>query len=99
MATNLSYKALRKGSNKIVDYENLIMKEDNFKEEDLLAKIQIQKALMKVPETQRIVIILKFYQGMKYKEISEVIDCPLGTVKTRIYEGLKKMQKLVKKDE
>ncbi|TES90526.1 MAG: sigma-70 family RNA polymerase sigma factor [Candidatus Cloacimonadota bacterium] len=99
VATNLSYKALRKGSNKIVDYENLIMKEDNFKEEDLLAKIQIQKALMKVPETQRIVIILKFYQGMKYKEISEVIDCPLGTVKTRIYEGLKKMQKLVKKDE
>ena len=99
VATNLSYKALRKGSNKIVDYENLIMKEDNFKEEDLLAKIQIRKALMKVPETQRIVIILKFYQGMKYKEISEVLGCPLGTVKTRMYEGLKKMQKLVKKDE
>lgn len=98
VATNLSYKALRKKSNEITDYKVFIMKEENNPGENVIRRIQVQKALMKVSETQRIVIILKFYQGMKYKEISEILGCPLGTVKTRMHEGLKKMNKLLKKD-
>ena len=97
VATNLSYKALRKKNNEITHYEPLVMKEKTNPGEDVMRRIQVQKALMKVSETQRIVIVLKFYQGMKYKEISEILGCPLGTVKTRMHEGLKKMQKLLKK--
>ncbi|MCK4233499.1 RNA polymerase sigma factor [candidate division WOR-3 bacterium] len=96
VATNLSYKTLRKMRNEISDYK-CILKEKHNPCIDVIRKVHIQKALMKVPETQRVVIILKFYQGMKYKEISEIIGCPLGTVKTRMHQGLKKMQKILKR--
>ena len=95
VATNLSYKVLRKRSHEITDCECPCLKKGN-ELEDVTKRIEVQRALMKVSEKQRIVIVLKFYQGMKYKEISEIVGCPLGTVKTRMHTGLKRMQKLLK---
>lgn len=38
------------------------------------------------------VIRLRFYEELPLKEISAVLDCPLSTVKTRLYTGLKKLR-------
>jgi len=84
--------------NEILSYDCVTKKDEHNPDIDVIRKIQIQKALMRLSEPQRVVIILKFYQGMKYREMSEIIGCPLGTVKTRMREGLKKMQKLLEKD-
>lgn len=43
------------------------------------------------PETAA-VIRLRFYEELSLKEISAVLDCPLSTVKTRLYTGLKRLR-------
>lgn len=67
-------------------------------EEGVLSRVQIQRALMKIPEKQRTVIVLKFYQGCTYAEIAEILGCPLGTVKTRMHGGLKRLKQSLAKD-
>lgn len=42
----------------------------------------------KLPEGQRQVLVLRFSEQLRYEEIAEVMGCPLGTVKSRIYHGL-----------
>ena len=39
-------------------------------------------------EDQRTAIILKEYQGLTFQEISDLLGCPLSTVKTRLYQAL-----------
>ena len=48
----------------------------------------VSRAMLLLPEEQRTAIILKEYEGMTFQEIADMIDCPLSTVKTRMYQGL-----------
>jgi RNA polymerase sigma-70 factor (ECF subfamily) len=41
-----------------------------------------------LPEDQRTAVILKEYHGLTFQEIADMLDCPLSTVKTRLYQGL-----------
>lgn len=47
----------------------------------------LQRALGKLPEEQRTVIILKEYHGLKFREIAEILGTPESTVKSRLYHG------------
>ena len=59
---------------------------------DLVARQEISKAVARamaqLPEEQRTAIILKEYHGLTFQEIPDMLDCPLSTVKTRLYQGL-----------
>ncbi len=57
----------------------------------------IQKALQQLPEDQRIVIIMKEYQGLRFREIAETLGEPLNTVKSRMYYGLSGLKKIFQK--
>src|SRR5690242_7125494 len=48
----------------------------------------VAKAMALLPEEQRTAIVLKEYHGMTFQEIANTLDCPLSTVKTRLYQGL-----------
>jgi RNA polymerase sigma-70 factor (ECF subfamily) len=48
----------------------------------------VQLAMAELPEEQRTAIMLKEYHGLTFQEIAEQLDCPLSTVKTRLYQGL-----------
>lgn len=54
----------------------------------------VQKALKQLPEEQRVVIIMKEYQGLKFKEIAAALNQPLNTVKSRMYYGLNGLRKI-----
>jgi RNA polymerase sigma-70 factor, ECF subfamily len=60
--------------------------------EDLVSRKQLSEAVAKamalLPEEQRTAIILKEYHGLTFQEIADLLDCPLSTVKTRLYQGL-----------
>lgn len=54
----------------------------------------ILAALQQLPEEQRTVLILKEYEGLKFREIAELLDLPENTVKSRLYYGLKALRHL-----
>ena len=51
--------------------------------------------LQKIPDDQRKVIIMKEYEGLKFKEIAEVLNISENTVKSRMYYGLDAMRKIL----
>jgi len=48
----------------------------------------VQNGLREIPPEQREVLIMKEYEGLKFKEIAEILQCPESTVKSRMYYGL-----------
>ena len=60
--------------------------------EDLVARrdlgAAVNRAMAVLSEDQRKAIVLKEYQGLTFQEIADLLDCPLSTVKTRLYQGL-----------
>ncbi|MFQ5687310.1 MAG: sigma-70 family RNA polymerase sigma factor [Candidatus Scalindua sp.] len=59
---------------------------------DKLLDDNIKKALEALPEDFRLVILLSTVEGFSYKEISEMVNCPVGTVMSRIYRGRKMLK-------
>lgn len=59
--------------------DNLLMNEQIIK----VIKIAIEK----LPEEMRIAITLREFEGMSYEEIAEAMDCPIGTVRSRIFRA------------
>lgn len=47
----------------------------------------IKAAIEKLPEEMRIAITLREFEGMSYEEIAEAMDCPIGTVRSRIFRA------------
>jgi RNA polymerase sigma-70 factor (ECF subfamily) len=60
--------------------------------EELVARREmsdaVAKAMAELPEEQRTAIMMKEYHGLTFQEIADLLDCPLSTVKTRLYQGL-----------
>lgn len=48
-----------------------------------------------LPDAQREVLFLRFSELLSYQEISDVLACPLGTVKSRIFNGLATLRSMV----
>jgi RNA polymerase sigma-70 factor, ECF subfamily len=47
----------------------------------------IQAAIENLPEEMRVAITLRELEGMSYEEIAEAMDCPVGTVRSRIFRA------------
>ncbi len=57
----------------------------------------IQKALAGLSEEHRSAIVLKEYVGLSLDELANVMDCPLSTAKSRLYQGLQGVQRNLKR--
>jgi len=60
-----------------------------------LAKV-VAGALDELPEELRLALTLREFDGMSYEEISEVMDCPVGTVRSRIFRAREAVDNRVK---
>jgi RNA polymerase sigma-70 factor, ECF subfamily len=65
--------------------------EDKVEEMELQESIQFE--ISKLPDKYRSVIVLKYIEELSLQEISEILDLPLGTVKTRIHRGREALRK------
>lgn len=63
--------------------------EEKFNE---LLDADVKKALKELPDDFRMVILLSLVEGFSYKEISTMLQCPIGTVMSRIYRGRKMLK-------
>jgi RNA polymerase sigma-70 factor (ECF subfamily) len=55
----------------------------------------VKDALMKLPQQQRVTLVLSYYQKMSYKQIAEALNCSVGTVKTNMFRALKRLAVLL----
>ena len=55
----------------------------------------LQKALLTLPEKQRMVFNLKYYQEMKYEEMSEIFGTSVGALKASYHHAVKKIEKFL----
>ncbi len=53
---------------------------------------KIRASVDRLPEFLRQVLILAYYQGLKYREIADILGIPVGTVKSRLHAALVKLQ-------
>jgi RNA polymerase sigma-70 factor, ECF subfamily len=53
-----------------------------------LEREQVRRCLGSLTELQRQSVVLAYYQGYTYREVAHLLDSPLGTVKTRLRDGL-----------
>jgi RNA polymerase sigma-70 factor (ECF subfamily) len=56
---------------------------------------QVAHALDCLPPTQRAVVNLAYYHGMGYEEIAGIMDCPVNTVKTRMFSARNRLRALL----
>lgn len=64
--------------------------------DDFLAEFrdeEVRGALMALPEIYRVPLVLLYAEGMTYKELSEMLDCPIGTVMSRLHRGRKTLER------
>jgi RNA polymerase sigma-70 factor (ECF subfamily) len=50
--------------------------------------LAVERALQRLSADQREAVVLKIYQGFKFEEMAEILDCPVSTVKSRLYTAL-----------
>jgi RNA polymerase sigma-70 factor, ECF subfamily len=54
---------------------------------------QVSRAIAALPEDYRVVSVLYFMEEFSYQEIAEIVDCPVGTVRSRLHRGRRMLQK------
>jgi len=96
---NLYRKAVKEPDT--VDYNDIqnfynIIRENSADANDLQEKLfghllddDVTKALESLPEEFRTVVILCDIEGLTYEEIAEFVECPVGTVRSRLHRGRK----------
>lgn len=56
----------------------------------------VEQALEQLPEDLRTAIVLRELEGLSYEEIAEAMDCPVGTVRSRIFRAREAIDKKLK---
>ncbi len=51
----------------------------------------VSRALAKLPQEKRKVLVLSRYENLKYREIADLLDCPVGTVKALVHRAVKEL--------
>jgi len=55
-------------------------------------QLKLQKAILTLPEKQRLVFNMKYYEEMKYEEISKILDTSVGALKASYHHAVKKIE-------
>lgn len=101
IAINCSLDLLRKNNKVVVIESRDLEKHQNSlsKKVDVPLLISLQDILGELNETEKTVILLKYYQEYTFQEISLFMSLPLSTVKTITYRALGKLKQNIKKED
>lgn len=59
---------------------------------------RLQEALNKLSEEHRIVLVLKEIEGQRYEEIAEILDVPIGTVRSRLHRARLELREILEQE-
>lgn len=104
IATNEALSFLNQKSKKLglsnVEYQESIvhnLKADVYFEGDEI-QLKLQKAIAALPEKQKLVFNMKYFEDLKYEEISEILDTSVGGLKASYHLAVKKIEAFLKED-
>ena len=104
IATNECLNFLRKKKNKfflpIHDVQNQLSEKldsSHYIDGDEI-QLKLQKALLKLPDKQRLVFNMKYFDEMKYEEISEITNTTVGSLKANYHHAVKKIEAFLKQN-
>lgn len=63
---------------------------------DVDLEVTVRDLIERLNEEEKSVVILRFYEGLTFKEVSETLNMPLGTAKTILYRALDKLRNNLK---
>jgi RNA polymerase sigma-70 factor (ECF subfamily) len=61
-------------------------------------QLKLQKALLKLPDKQRMVFNMKYFDEMKYDDIAEITGTSVGSLKASYHHAVKKIEEIIKSD-
>jgi RNA polymerase sigma-70 factor (ECF subfamily) len=61
------------------------------------AREAVRRAVDRLPEHERAVVLLSEFEGLKYAEIGEILDIPVGTVKSRMSSASERLRAMLRK--
>ncbi|MFQ6013887.1 MAG: RNA polymerase sigma factor [Anaerolineae bacterium] len=105
VAVNLSYNWLKKKHFWLVSLDGLVDRliakpqrspEQALEREEL--RHMVRKAIDSLSFKHRVVIILYYLQDFSLSEIAEILDCPLGTVKSRLHYGRRHLERELRQE-
>ena len=104
IATNLArdhFKSATVRHTSMLDSEAESQEDENARVETNLLEAsnaeEVAGALHKLPDHQREVVILRFYQDLSLAEIAAALDLPIGTVKSRLWLGLRRLRDILER--
>ena len=62
-------------------------------------RLLVRKAIETLPDREREVLVLKEFEGLKYREIAEVVGIPIGTVMSRLYSARRNLASAIEEME
>jgi RNA polymerase sigma-70 factor (ECF subfamily) len=60
------------------------------------ARVDVQRLLGALPDAQRSVVVLRYYHGFSEADVAEILDCPRGTVKSRLHGAMARLAALAR---
>ncbi|QIB64487.1 RNA polymerase sigma factor RpoE [Kineobactrum salinum] len=59
-------------------------------------KVVVERAIRELPDDLRTAVTLREFDGLSYEDIAEIMDCPVGTVRSRIFRARESIDKQVR---
>lgn len=102
IASNETFSFLEKNKKRIDDIDleqcyNFSSSSADHIDGDFIQK-KLERALLEVPEKQRMVFHLKYFEDLKYSEISEIVGTSVGALKANYHLAVKKIEEFLKSD-
>ncbi len=60
--------------------------------------MRLARAIESLPEPQRQVVLLRYYSGLRFVEIAQVLGCPLNTALGRMHKAILKLRSILQQD-
>jgi RNA polymerase sigma-70 factor (ECF subfamily) len=101
LARQVRIDALRKGKRRnefLARFAEEKAHETGSHEQHMGLGMDVRGAVDSLPEQLKAVVVLNVFQGLRYREIAEVLKVPLGTVKSRMFVALKRLKEYLHED-
>jgi RNA polymerase sigma factor (sigma-70 family) len=103
IATNESLQFLRKKRNQswfksdiTEELENALVSDKHIDGDEI--QIKLQKAILRLPDKQRLVFNMKYFEELTYEEIAEITDSTIGSLKASFHHATKKIEEFLQDD-